>query len=143
MSTALPPFVDGDSGAVDVSTPSLHRVNRRTRPVALSTFAAVVGVAAAFGFWDATTGVWVFDLLVWGGLGAAFVALVDGIVTLLKWLLVGLLSVLPTRAAARRARHVRTSPLSFSLSVLWFAFGWRLCPTSRCLASLGQERSGR
>jgi hypothetical protein len=80
--------------------------------------------------WDHTTG-WTFvDVLFWSIAGLLYLALFDGILSLLLWVVRGLARLLRFKRLSVVLRTWRTRYVSLPVAALWLSLGWVVFPDS-------------
>ena len=103
--------------------------------LAAGSAAGVVAVVWGLALWDQTTGWTLVDLLLWSIAGLLYLALFDGILSLLLWLMRGFARVFRFRRLSVVLRTWRTRYLSLPVAALWLSLGWVLFPDSPLTAA--------
>jgi dienelactone hydrolase len=98
--------------------------------LAAGSAAGVMTVVWGLAMWDRTTGLVMVDLLLWSIAGLLFLALFDGILSLLLLTMRGLARLFPVPRLSAALRTWRTRYGSFPLAALWLSLGWVLFPDS-------------
>ena len=90
----------------------------------------VVILTLAFGVWDQTTGWLPMDLLLWGLAAVLWLALFDGVISLLLWATRGVARVFGARGVASKMKQFQTSLVSWPLAGAWLTLLWLAFPDS-------------
>jgi dienelactone hydrolase len=90
----------------------------------------VVILMLAFAVWDKTTGWLALDLLMWGLAGVLWLALFDGVVSLLLLAIRGVARVVGAMGFAARVKRFRTSLVSWPIAGVWLTVVWLVFPDS-------------
>ena len=98
--------------------------------LAAGSVAGVMAVVWGLALWDQTTGWTSVDIMLWTIAGLLYLALFDGILSLVLWLMRGFARLFRFKRLSVVLRTWRTRYLSLPLAALWLSLGWVVFPDS-------------
>jgi hypothetical protein len=108
--------------------PGLHWPRRWWSGLAAGSVAGVMAVVWGLALWDQTTGWTSVDVVLWTIAGLLYLALFDGILSLLLWLTRGFARVFRFKRLSVVLRTWRTRYVSLPVAALWLSLGWVVFP---------------